>query len=228
MIDAITGFMKNSCYEKKAYAPVLDTAEESGCDHSKFGGRVPVPAGSGLPVCSLCGKPMHLLFQLHVPSAPQRLKSLLPDAFLVGFYSCFDCNDADSFQYHIFQSPEEVEYVDGPEEQPFPTTVVKNWTEFTSYDTTSDSVYEKWSESQDLDFMYLEQFGREFHESMELNTNLFGFPYYQQGEVEVPGSVLIANFQESNALQYMWGDAGTAQLWFDEENRSFSLTWQSG
>lgn len=198
---------------------------------SKYGGVVPHLPGEG-PVKSPDGShDLELAVQLYVPELPENVQRLFPqnlqDALILMFVDTEDSPENGPLPVRIYHKDDiaKLELAPAKEEGRIESAI------FTSYepiDTYNDSGNDFLEVMGEVDGLVVEELMLIIRQNRDTNCYFGGFPYYVQGE-STPGDnwSLLLNLQDDQYFSYMWGDAGTAQIWINPEGE-FELTWQCG
>lgn len=198
---------------------------------SKFGGDVPVlPGEENIAICPECGNQMEVLVQLYIPDLPQVLQRLFPYELQESLIVVFFCVENMPIEPQVIKSriysKEEIpKLITLPQiENPgIESSIFREFFPLLSLDESSNRV----AETRDWD-----RTGRLFeayHENFQMYGSYFlGYPNFIQEE-STPGIgwTYLMNLDTDDNFSFMWGDAGTAQIYISEQAPyQIHLDWQ--
>ncbi|EAY19043.1 hypothetical protein TVAG_247220 [Trichomonas vaginalis G3] len=231
-LGAIEWFGKKG-FTKKGIFIRCEKAEATKAALSKYGGKVPHLPGEDPSVKTEDGVQLELAVQLYVPELPENVQRLLPqelqDALILLFINTEDSPENGPMPVRIYHKDDisKLELADAKEDAHIESAIFKSYEVIDTYNDSGNDFLESMEE---VDGLVVEELMHEIRSKRDTNCYFGGFPYFVQGEAS-PGEgwTLLLNLQDDSYFSYMFGDAGTAQIWVnDSDPTQFDLEWQCG
>jgi hypothetical protein len=228
---------------KSAFYPIVDHKDVCSPTVSKFGGSTCKLPSEAFPSC--CGENHFInICQLFIPTLPDEVQKLFPESkrnCLVVYQICSECLSLDAPIVRLY-SPENFEKLEyTSSDLSIQPSRVLEWKSYESMMQELQLTYlsqKLVSEGNSSFFLesdpdkYHSYFFDTFRKHFENihpkhNTNVGAFPNFVQEDETPKGFIILANFEQDEVCDLMWGDAGTAQLWVKTEGNNVELkaTW---
>jgi hypothetical protein len=229
---------------RTAYYPIIEHNDVCSPTVSRFGGSFCKLPEETFPLCCFGSGSFINIVQLYIPTLPAEIQNLFPESkrkCLLVYQICSECLSWEKPIVKLY-FPEDFEKLEFSKSQySLKPSHVTEWKQYDSMMYSLQLTYfsEKLiSEGKPSFFLendpdkYHEHFFEKIRETVEKlhprhNSNLGAFPDFVQDDETPEGFEILANFEEDEICNIMWGDAGTAQLWVrtDDDNVELKATW---
>lgn len=229
---------------RTGFYPIVESGDVSLPTVSKYGGSICKLPNETFISCCEDERSFINVVQLYIPTLPDEIKKLFPESkrdCLLVYQVCNQCLSWENPVVKLY-SPKDFEKLEySSSSNDFAPSRVIEWKPYESmmYDLQLSNLSAKLiSEGKSSFFpendsdQYHEHFLEKTRSHFEKihprhSTNLGSFPDFIQDDETPEGFKIIANFEQDEVCDLLWGDCGTAQLWIQTqgENVELKATW---